>query len=113
VINNAVTHPNLKAAYRNAQVIPRSRSGSGSVLRLEPGEGLPYIISRLTDEERTVFVMGFHGNFCVHSTIFGSPAQPAYIQGLLDYNKTVITSRSVLATEMQPLAPEFGPIAHL
>lgn len=112
VIGNAVTHQNLRDAYAGAQVTPSRRPMSGSVLRKQANEAVPFIISQLGNERQTVFVMGFHGNFCIHSTIFGSPGAN-YIEGLLDYGKTVITSRSVLATEMAGLAQEFGPIAYL
>lgn len=65
----------------------------------------------------TMIVMGHHANLCVQNTIFGTPAADeytaqgkvprGYINGLLDRNIQVITSRLVLASDGGKLGPHY------
>ena len=93
-----------------------NRSSSGSVLRgsvsvsnLYKGQPLIEVIG-IRDP---IIVMGFDANVCVKSSIFGSnvPASKEktdHIVGLLDLEKTVITSKVLLEPLNENLNPGYG-----
>ena len=95
------------------------RPSSGSVLRGSVAENLKYKGKPLIEVigiRNPIIVMGFDANVCVKSSIFGSdipsgPNQTDHIVGLLDLEKTVITSKVLLEPLNENLNQGYGILA--